>query len=224
MVPRSRRLFLKGAGIVVLVAASCDKPSPPWNNAVAASKPPTIVSLTVKGRTIRATVAGSASAESDGDAAVFTTDKHKFVVERERFTIDGVELLKLRPSVDLVEFYLNSQGYFTMNADLAGVAAKQLPSENPYKKQQMGGATRLDGRIVHYSVFGDSAISPEGDTAVITANSSRIVVELERVTLDGTEIVGLSPMAKDVRVSLTEDGRFNVQADGYTVLSKLLSR
>jgi hypothetical protein len=208
---------------IVVAGAACGGPPPPKNAAATALKPPTVVSLTVQGRTTRATIAGSVTAESAGDAAVFTTDKHKFVVERERFTIDGVELLKLRPSVDWVEFYLNSQGYFTMNADYAGVAAVQLPSASPYPKQQTGGATRLDGRVVHYSVFGDSTISPEGDTAVITANSSRIVVESGRVTVDGKEIVGLSPTAKDVRVMLTEDGRFHVQADGLTVLSKKLS-
>jgi hypothetical protein len=210
--------------LVVLVATSCDKPTLPKNDVVAVPKPPTVVSLTVKGRTVRATIAGSATAEVEGDAAVFTSDKHKFVVEPERFTIDGVELLKLRPSVDWIEFYLSHQGYFTMNADYAGVAAKQLPSANPFCKQQTGGATRLDGRVVHYSMFGDSTISPEGDTAVITANSDNIVVERERVTMNDEKMVALSPTAKDVRVSLTEDGRFNVQSDGYTVLSKQLSK
>ena len=210
--------------VIVLACTSCDKPSHPTNDVAAASKPPTVVSVTVKGRTVRATVAGSVTAESEGDAAVFTTDKHKFVVEPKRFTIDGVELLRLRPSVDWIEFYLSDQGYFTMNADYAGVAAKQLPSANPFRKQQTGGATRLDDRVVHYSAFGDSTISPEGDTAVITANSDKIVVERERVTLNGEEMVPLSPTAKDVRVSLTEDGRFNVQSDGSTILSKQLAK
>jgi len=186
--------------------------------------PPTVVSITVDDRQVRATIAGAASIEQVGDAAVVTTDKHKFVVERERFTIDGVELVKLRPSVDYVEFYLSNQGYFTMNADLAGVATKQLPSDNPYKKQQIGGATRLDGRTVHYSVFGDGTISPEGDTALITTDAHKIVVERDRVTLDGAEVTPVSPTAKDIRVTLTETGMFSVEADGYTVVSKQLSK
>ncbi len=182
----------------------------------------------VNGRTIRATIDGRAFIEPNGDAAVATIGAHKIVIERERVTIDGVELLKLRPSIDYVEIYLNSQGYFAMNADRGVVATQQFPSAsasaNPFQKRQIGGATRLDGRVVHYSVFGNSAISPEGDAAVITTDAHKIVVERERVTMDGAEVVRVSPTAKEIRVTLTEDRRFNVEDDGHTVISKQFSK
>lgn len=199
--------------LAAITLVACEKPP-------TAEQPPTVVSATVDGRTIRATVVGNAKIQQEGNTAVVTTDKHKFVVERERFTIDGEELLKLRPKVDFVEFYLNDQGYFTMNADRAGVASKQLPSANPYKKQQVGGATRLDERIIHYSIFGNAVISPEGDTAVIKTDQYTIVVERERVTLAGKEVAQLAPATKDVRINLTEDRQFTVQADGTTLVSK----
>lgn len=208
---------------VTLAVSACNKPAPSGPKQ-GTEPPPTVVSATVNGRTVRATIAGSASIQPEGDAVAVTTDKHRIVVERQRVTIDGVELLKLRPAVDFVEFYLSRQGYFTMNADRAGVATKQLPSAVPYKKQEMGGATRLDGRVVHYSVFGDSCISPEGETAVITTEAHKIVVERDRVTLDGAEVVQVSPTAKDIRVTLTEDRVFTVQVDGYTAHSKPLPK
>jgi hypothetical protein len=103
---------------VALALAACNKP--------ASVKRDSVLSTIVNGRTINATIAGPSFIHPEADGAVITTDSHKIVIERQRVTIDGTEIVKLPVETKNVQLWLNGEGYFTMNADGMGVAAKQL--------------------------------------------------------------------------------------------------
>ena len=104
---------------VSLTLVACDKPS-------ATPMHDSALSAVVAGRTINATISGPSSIHPEVDSALITTTKHKISIERERVTIDGIELVKLPPETKNVQLWLNGEDYFTMNADGKSVATKQL--------------------------------------------------------------------------------------------------
>jgi hypothetical protein len=101
-----------------LALIGCNRPAP--------AKRDSVLSTIVNGRTINATIAGPSFIHPEADGAVITTDAHKIVVERERVTIDGTEVVKLPVETKNVQLWLNGEGYFTMNADGMGVSTRQL--------------------------------------------------------------------------------------------------
>ena len=84
--------------------------------------------------------------------------------------------------------------------------------------------TAVGDRPVHASVPGTATISPEGDTAVITTETHKFIVERERVVLDGTELVKLPAGAKIIIVEISSDKLLTVKADRVAVLTKQLAK
>jgi hypothetical protein len=81
----------------------------------------------------------------------------------------------------------------------------------------------VQGRRVTASVSGPASISnsPNNDAAVVTLAERTVLIEKERISIDGKLQVSISADAKEIRINY-DQGTITIVADGEEVLKRSL--
>jgi hypothetical protein len=85
-------------------------------------------------------------------------------------------------------------------------------------------STTVGGRTVDAFISGPGFIHSENGSVLVTTAAHKIAIGRELVTIDGKELVKLSPETKEVQLWLNVDGYFTMNADGRGVATQQLSK
>jgi hypothetical protein len=78
------------------------------------------------GRSVRASISGPATINTEGDTAIISTETHRFGVERERIMLDGTELVKLPAAAKAVVVTIQKDKLLIVRVDNNAIVTKQL--------------------------------------------------------------------------------------------------
>lgn len=95
-------------------------------------------------------------------------------------------------------------------------------SSQPAKVQMSVLSIKAGGRIVNATVPAPSFIQQEGDNIVVVSGKHRIVIERERVMLDGEELVKVPAETANIQMWISETGLLTMNRDGMALATKQL--
>lgn len=103
---------------------------------------------------------------------------------------------------------------FALMLCMALCAAPGCNKKTTFKSLLTG---HVEGRDVVAEIDGPAMIQPESDRATVTTGAHKIVVEKERVVLDGVELAKLPGTAPKVEINVAA-GTLTVTADGARIV------
>jgi hypothetical protein len=96
-----------------------------------------------------------------------------------------------------------------------------MPSQ-PAKSQISGLSVKANGRTVSARVPAPSTIQQEDEAIVLTSGPHKMVIERERILLDGEELIKIPAETGNISVGISETGLLTIDRDFMSLITKQL--